>query len=299
MQQVGFTQIGIIGAGALGGALGQALTRTQTQVLYYDEDPSRTTTASIEDLVRTCPTLFLCVPSWEIAEVTKNIHKAAHPTEPRTVITFAKGVMPGFVTMDSALTEALPQHYSNGLLYGSLIAEEINQQRPANGVLCVTNTASFEPLRAQLALAGIYIEATGDMRGLAVCAALKNVYAISLGLCDGLRLGLNAKGRLAVIALAEIKSLLAELGGDPRTAEGTAGLGDLLSAGFSGESFNYSIGKSLAEGRADPQVKSEGLVTLSELGRKIKLANYPLARATEQITFNNAKPQKILDLLRG
>lgn len=298
MQQSGFAQIGIIGAGDIGGAVGQALTRAQTQVLYYDKDPSKSTTGSIEDLVRACPVLLLCVPSWAVEEVSKAIHKAAHPTESRLVVALSKGVAPGFVTMDKLLGDHLPKHYHIGLLYGPLLAEEIAQQRPANGVLGLSETTYFEPLRVQFAGAGIYIEATGDLKGLAVCGVLKNVYAISLGMCDGLRLGLNAKGRLAVMALAEIKRLLSELGGDPRTAEGTAGLGDLLSTGFSGNSFNYRIGKSLAEGIVNPRIKSEGLVALNELGRKIKLANYPLAYTVAQATFHYADPHKLIDLFR-
>lgn len=299
MQQPGFTQIGIIGAGELGSAIGEALTKAKTQVLYYDKDPARSTTASIEDLVHSCQILLLCVPSWQVEDVAKRIHKVAHPTESRLVIAMAKGVMPGFVTMDQVLAKNLPKHYNTGLLYGPMIAEEITQDRPANGVLGVTDTSFFEPIRVQFSGAHMYIEATGDVKGLAICGVLKNIYAISLGICDGLRLGLNAKGRLTVMALAETKRLLAELGGDPRMAEGTAGLGDLLSTGFSGTSFNYRIGKSLAEGIVDPHVKSEGLVTLSELARKVKLVNYPLAHAIEQTTFHFAKPQKIIDLFRG
>lgn len=298
MQQTGFVQIGIIGAGEIGAAIGRALTAAQTQILYYDKDATRTTTGSIEDLVRACPVLLLCVPSWEVAGVVKRIHQHAHPTEPRLVVSVAKGVAPGFITMDQLLADHLPKHYSIGLLYGPMIAEEINRQRPAHGVLGLSNTSYFEALRSQFAHAGIYLEATGDIKGLALCAVLKNVYAIGFGICDGLRLGFNAKGRLMVLALAELKRLLAELGGDPRTAEGTAGLGDLVGTGFSGESFNYRVGKSLAEGIADEHVKSEGLVALSELSRKVKLANYPVANFIDQTSFHYGKPQLLEDLLR-
>ena len=57
------TQIGIIGAGEIGQALGRVLTNANVQVLYYDKDPSRTTTANLRDIVASCPVLLLCVPS--------------------------------------------------------------------------------------------------------------------------------------------------------------------------------------------------------------------------------------------
>jgi glycerol-3-phosphate dehydrogenase (NAD(P)+) len=296
MQQTGYTQVGIIGAGAFGSAIGQALTRAQTQVLYYDKDPSRTTTGSMEDLVKTCEVLILCIPSWEVEEVVKVIHKHAHPSNRSLVIATSKGVVKGFVTMDKLLADHLPKHFAVGILGGAMIAEEISQARPANGVLALSDISYFEPLRTQLAKAKLYMQPSSDTHGVAICAVLKNIYTIALGMSDGLRLGLNAKGWLSVTAMAEMRRLVAELGGDPRIVDTVAGLGDLMSSSFGSDSFNYRIGKSLAEGIVAEHVKSEGLVALSELAHKVKLTDYPLAHVIEQSTFHYGKPQKLVDL---
>lgn len=293
------SHIGIIGAGDIGRALGDTLTtRAHLQVLYYDKDPSRSTTGSIEDLVRACPVLLVCVPSWANKEVAKQIKRYAHPHEPRLVMTLSKGVAPGFVTMDELLQAALPAHYNVGVMYGPMIAEEIRREHTAHAVVAASNVSHLPDLRAAFEPAQINIEISGDMHGLALCATLKNVYAMAFGLCDGLRLGWNAKGRLAVLALAEMKGLLSALGGDPRTAEGTGGLGDLLATSFSGDSFNYRIGKTLAEGMVDPHVRSEGLVSVHELGRKLKLTPYPIAHLVEQAAFHYAKPTQLAKLLQ-
>src|SRR5688572_17812264 len=233
------TQVGIVGAGELGHALGRALTAAHLQVLYYDRESSRSTTGSIEDLVRTCQVLLLCVPSWAVKDVAKQISHAAHPHEPRVVITLAKGVEPGFVTMDKLLRDRLPAHYDVGVLYGPMIAGEIDRDRPAHGVLALSDPRWFSALRTHFADSRIYVDMSGDMHGVAVCAVLKNVYAIGFGILDGLHLGLNSKGKLAVLVLAEMRRLLSELHAEPSTAEGVAGLGDLLATGFSDDSFNY------------------------------------------------------------
>ncbi|MGH7196611.1 MAG: hypothetical protein ACREGJ_02470 [Candidatus Saccharimonadales bacterium] len=291
------TQVGIIGAGELGQALGGAFTKNRVQVLYYDKDPARTTTASLEDIIRTCPTLLLCVPSWEVKEVAKQIREVAHPTEPRLVLSFSKGVEPGFVTMDEVLGKRLPKNYDFGVVYGPLIAEEIDRGRGGAGVLALSNHKWYTSLRTLFSESKIYIETTGDMHGAALCSVLKNVYAIGFGMLDGLHAGVNAKGRLGTMAIAEMKQLLTDLGADPRTAESLAGLGDLMATGFSEESFNYRIGKSLAEGIADEHIKSEGLVTLYELSRKVNTRKYLLVHAIEQVTFHYAKPATLTDLL--
>ncbi len=293
-----FGHIGIIGGGVLGRAIGQRFTEVRLQVLYYDTDPSRTTTGSIEDLVRSCPLLLLCIPSWEVHNTLRQIAKHSHPHEKRTVLCFSKGVEKKFTTMDELLVGVLPKHYTYGLMYGPMIAEEIAHGRPAHPVLAVSDHGVYQPLRQIFTAARIYPELSTDMHGVALCAVLKNVYAIAFGVSDGLHLGLNAKGRLAVMVLSEMKKTLASLGADPYTADTTAGLGDLLSTGYNTDSFNYSIGKTLAEGIANERIKSEGLVTLHELERKIKMGNYPVANAVSQIAFHFGQPQKLADLLQ-
>lgn len=291
------TQVGIIGAGELGRALGNALTRAHMQVLYYDRDPARTTTGSIEDLVSACQVLLVCVPSWAVKDITKQLAKASHPHQPRVVVTFAKGVEPGFVTMDKVLASRLPDHYDTGVIYGPMIANEIERNRPGHGIVALSNGRWFGVLRSHFADARIYLEMSGDIHGVALCAVLKNVYAIGFGIADGLNLGLNAKGKMAVMVLEEMKRILTDLHADPHTAEGIAGLGDLLATGFSEESFNYRVGKSLAERIADEHIKSEGLVTLHELGRHVNLKHYPVAHAIDQIVFHYANAHTLGDLL--
>lgn len=291
------TTVGIIGAGELGSALGNSLTRAHTQVLYYDRDPSRSTTGSIEDLVHSCQVLLVCVPSWVVKDIARQLAKAAHPKQPRVVITFAKGVEPGFVTMDKVLRERLPDNYDTGVIYGPMIAGEIDRGRPGHGVLALSNNQWFSALHDHFADASIYLEASGDMHGVALCAVLKNVYAIGFGLIDGLNLGLNTKGKMAVEVLAEMKRILTDMHADPKTAEGISGLGDLLATGSSEESFNYRVGKSLAERIADEHLKSEGLVTLHELGKKVDLKRYPIADTIGKIVFHYADPHSLGQML--
>lgn len=290
-------QFGIIGNGELGSALGAALIKAREQVFYYDRIPERTTTASIEDLVRSCPVMLLCIPSWATKDVVKRIAKAAHPGENRLVITLSKGVDSGFVTMDELLRRELPGFIDVGVLYGPMIAEEITRGRRAAGMLALTNNVWYKPLRNVFQQAGVTIDISGDMRGVALCAVLKNVYAIAFGLSEGMHLGLNSKGKLAVMVLQEMKRIISDRQADSTTAEGLAGLGDLLATGFSEDSFNYRIGKSLAEGIADAHIKSEGLVSLDELARVVDLKKYPVANVVSQIVFHYGEPARLGDLI--
>jgi len=291
------TQVGIIGAGEIGQALGNALTRAHVQVLFYDRDPKRSTTGSLEDLTRSCEVLLMCVPSWAVKDVARQLHKAAHPQQSRLVITCAKGVEVGFVTMDEVLRDKLPKNYDIGLLYGPMVAAEIERNRPAYGVLALSRNTWFAELRNEFAAANIKLQASGDVHGVALCGVLKNVYALGFGLVDGLNLGLNTKGQLATMVLAELKRILVDQHCDPATAESVAGLGDILATGFNEESFNYRVGKSLAERIADEHIKSEGLVTLHEFGKHVTIKKYPVIAAIDKIVFHYADPHSLAALI--
>lgn len=297
MQNRQFSQIGIVGAGDLGKALGTALNRSSIQVIYYDIIPSLATTPSIDVLVRACEIIILCVPSWAVPVVGKDIRKVASPSEERMVVSCAKGVAPGFVTMDKILADNMPRNYHTGLMFGPMAASEIHQGKVADGILALTDNSYYAPLRSVFAPSSIFLEASGDLPGVAACGALKNIYALALGMSDGLKLGINAKSRLVVLIIQEMRKILEELGANPATADGTAGLGDLICSTINSDSFNYRIGKSLAEGIVDPHVKSEGIVALHELNKRVKLANFPIANILNQAAFHFAKPQRLTEVL--
>lgn len=83
-----------------------------------------------------------------------------------------------------------------------------------------------------------------DEVGVEVCAPMKNVYAIALGIADGLSsLGGEPFHDLKAAAFAqsvqEMMLVTERLGGDPMTATGLAGAGDLEVTGLSGRNRLY------------------------------------------------------------
>ncbi len=267
-------QIGVIGAGELGQALGHVLEKTGVQVLYYDHEDSRTTTASIGDVVVACSTQSLPL-----------------------VISLSKGVEKSFVTMDYVLRDTLPKGTPYGLIYGPMLANELVAHMMGSGVLALSEMEYGNTVRDIFAKARVYLELTDDLHGTAISGVLKNVYAIAFGMCDGLKLGANARGRLSVMVLREMKRILRDLGSNPETAESLAGLGDLLAAGTGDSSFNYRVGRSIVERIADGNVKSEGLTTLQELPHVVKLSEYPLANLLDKLVYHYGDPHEFQQLL--
>lgn len=292
------TNIGIIGAGDLGLALGHTFEQGGVQVQYYDRSDDRTTTAKISDLVAACNTILICVPATANREVIKEIAKSINPQKSPLVISLSKGVESGFVTMDQVLHDTLPQGTPYGIIYGPMLANEIIAHQLASGAMALSETGYVDKIRELFAKARIYLEVSTDMRGTAMSGALKNVYAMAFGMSDGLKLGANARGRLCVMVLREMKRMLQSVGAQPETAEGLAGLGDLVAAGAGESSFNYRVGRSIVEGIADEKVKSEGLTTLKEMPHVIKLEDYPLVQLLDKMIYHYEDPQSFRKLLQ-
>ena len=90
------------------------------------------------------------------------------------------------------------------------------------------------------------IEPTTDEVGVEVCAPMKNVYAIALGVSDGLEEGTgfphhNLKAATFAQAVREMSLLSVRLGARPETAYGLAGCGDLEVTGLSGRNKVYGV----------------------------------------------------------
>jgi glycerol-3-phosphate dehydrogenase (NAD(P)+) len=137
------------------------------------------------------------------------------------------------------------------------------------------------------------LEVSTDVRGTALCGVLKNIYSLALGASYGLNLGENARGMLVVKSIGEIKKIVSLLGGKQETVLGSAGLGDLVSTGFSRFSKNHEAGKRLVSGEAD-NMDSEGMMSLSSmiilLGVKYK--KFPILSALYEISQGNVEAGK-------
>jgi len=87
-----------------------------------------------------------------------------------------------------------------------------------------------------------------DRRGAELGGALKNAFAVAAGLCDGLKMGDNAKAALLTRALSEMIRLGIALGGSRETFFGLTGAGDLMATSYGQWSRNRQLGEAVANG---------------------------------------------------
>jgi glycerol-3-phosphate dehydrogenase (NAD(P)+) len=193
--------------------------------------------------------VVVSVPSQVVGKFAPDL--APHLVPGQTVLNVAKGLEAGtHRRMSETLVAAFGRDFAGttGSMGGPAIAIEMARGQPMAVVIGIPDHDSCRTAQVILHNDHLKVETTSDVTGLELCATLKNVYAIALGMCDGLGFGTNTKASLANVALAEIGRIVEALGGHRETAYGLAGLGDLITTGFSEHSRNRTLGQKLAAG---------------------------------------------------
>jgi len=146
-----------------------------------------------------------------------------------------------------------------------------------------------------------------DVIGAEVGGAYKNVIAIASGVCDGLKLGNNARASLIARGLVEMSRFGESFGAKKETFLSLGGAGDLFLTASSKLSRNYRVGLGISENKSiDTILKelgevAEGIATTKALYKIAKDKNIYLPIANEVYLMLNGKNplDSVRDLLRG
>jgi Glycerol-3-phosphate dehydrogenase len=227
--------------------------------------------------------------------------------ELKLFVVMCKGLeLESFKTPAEIVNELFPD-IACGVLSGPTYAGEVASGQPTAVSLAidsrVENAADYQEAVSNQSLRA-YL--TTDVRGTELGGALKNIYAIASGLCDGLKLGDNAKASLLTRSLNEMVQLGVALGGQKETFYGLSGFGDLV-ATCSGEwSRNRTFGQRVGEGESPKEIV-DGQKSVVEGYRaadvvyqfcKSKSINAPILSQIHAICYEGKAPKvALLDLM--
>ena len=138
-------------------------------------------------------------------------------------------------------------------LSGPTFAAEVARALPAAAVVASPEPEISRFLQGLLSSPTMRLYRSNDVLGVEIAGAAKNVIAIAAGIVDGLKLGHNTRAAMLTRALAEIRRLGTQLGGQADTFSGLAGVGDLLLTATGDLSRNRRVGLALATGKTLPE----------------------------------------------
>jgi len=174
--------------------------------------------------------------------------------DPATIFVSAtKGLESGtLLRMSQVLCEVVQPKFEPriAVLSGPTFAREVAGGEPTTVVVASAHAATAAAVQTAFSGPSFRLYTNGDLIGVEIGGALKNVIAIAAGVVQGLGLGNNTQAALITRGLAEITRLAVAMGGQATTLAGLAGLGDLVLTCGGELSRNRRVGIELARGRS-------------------------------------------------
>lgn len=266
--QAQFNHFGVVGAGAWGTALAQALRRSGRQVTLWARDAAVAQTVNarhenptylpdvpldhavqatshLADLA-SCQALLLVTPAQHLRAMLKQLPPLV---DKAPLIICAKGVERGSLALLSAVVQEECPGHPVAVLSGPTFAREVARGLPTAVTLAMTDQALGRALAAAMGNRSLRPYLTDDIVGTQIGGAIKNVLAVACGIVEGKGLGDNGRAALITRGLSEMARLGTVLGGRAETFMGLSGLGDLVLTCTGSQSRNMTLGYALGQGQ--------------------------------------------------
>ena len=191
--------------------------------------------------------IILVVPSRSIVDICEQLAPLLHPNQ--VIVNASKGVESHSLRSLGQIIEDHLPHIQFVSLTGPTIAREIVNGEPTKAVLSSRHLQALLKLSKEWsALPQLWLEMSRDVEGAELCAALKGIIAIGMGMCDGANLHTNLQGVLMTYGLAEFREIARFLEVSEETVWGLSGVGDLFTTCISPDSRNRRFGRLRAQG---------------------------------------------------
>ncbi len=313
-------KVAVIGAGSWGTAVASIVARksptviwarseevaaqineTHTNSRYLPDFPLPDTLTATHDLqaaVEPSDIIIMGVPSHGFRGALNDLAPFLRPWTP--VVSLVKGLEQ--VThrrMTEIIDEILPGHPA-GVLAGPNIAREVVAGYAAAAVIAMPDRHLAAQLGEMFRTKLFRIYSSSDVVGVEIAGALKNVFAIAVGMGDGVGSGDNTRAMVITRSLREMTRLGVALGGDRDTFPGLAGLGDLVVTCTSPHSRNRHVGEQLGRGVPMPEI----LAGMNQVAEGVKAASVvmklaanagidlPIAREVDAVVNHGSTPME-------
>lgn len=242
----------ILGRGAWGTALANLARINNTPVQtwsYRSGEP-------LEPVVSNAKVILSAISMKGVAELAARLKTL--PLQPDVIfVTATKGLDPKTKRTPSQIWQSTFPNHPVAVLSGPNLSKEIDLGLPAATVIASEDIDAAETVQELFSSDTFRVYTNTDPLGTELGGTLKNIIAIAVGVCDGLKLGTNARAALITRALPEVVRVGTHLGGQAETFYGLSGLGDLLATCTSPLSRNYQVGYGLAQGKALDEILEE------------------------------------------
>lgn len=320
----------VLGSGAWGTALALMLTRSTASVYLWSIELSEIAamlaersnqaflpgfsfpdhlkpTAHLPEILDKARDLIIAVPSVGFRSTVMMMKP--YLTSQHRLIIASKGLdEESGKCLHEVLQDAIPDTaFSIAVLSGPSFAREVAMGLPTSVTIASSDLQVAKSIQTQYQLSNFQMEVSGDILGAQLGAIVKNIIAIAIGFCDGLRLGANCKAALVTRGLREMMQLGVALGAEEKTFYGLCGMGDLILTCYDDQSRNRRFGAALSQGKSVSVAEVElGHVVegrrnaslLLELAEKHQV-NMPICRTISELISGKMRAEAVPEKLFG
>jgi glycerol-3-phosphate dehydrogenase (NAD(P)+) len=277
-------RVAILGAGGMGTALALLFSKTARPVQLWARDGSHaaelarsrvnarhlpgvplpenvTVTANACDATGGADLIVVAIPSAYLRATLAGLVERIPIGIP--VLSVVKGIENETFARPSQIVVETLGPRAVAVLSGPSHAEELARGLPASVVVAGTDERLNIQVRDALNQETFRVYTSPDALGVELAGALKNILGIAAGICDGLGFGDNAKASLLTRGLAEITRFGVDLGAQPSTFYGLAGVGDVVTTCYSPFGRNRAVGERIGRGTPPDEVLA-GMVDVAE-----------------------------------
>ena len=266
--------VGIVGGGAWGTALAAVTAQIHDKVLIWAREeevvasinnahenkaflpglPLSSAILATGDLsaMANCEALLIVNPAQHVRATLQALPDTNVP-----LLLCAKGIEADTQMLVSDIAAGVRPQNPLAVLSGPTFAHEVAAGKPTAITLATANQALGSVLMRLIATPHFRPYWSDDVVGAEIGGAVKNVLAIGCGVVDGAGLGLNARAALIARGFAEMQRYGLARGARAETLAGLSGLGDLVLTCSSESSRNFSLGRSLGQGRATNELLAD------------------------------------------
>lgn len=318
-------KITVFGSGAWGTALALVLVENGHDVTIwsYDEKESETLAKTRENpllegvllpetlsftteyaAAKGADAIIMATPSFAVRATAAKIKEFV--SESTVVVSVSKGIEKDTsLRLSEIIEQELDGKCPVAVLAGPSHAEEVGRGIPTGVVAAADDINVAEFVQDLFINKRFRVYSSDDRIGTEISSALKNVFALCAGCCDGMGLGDNTKALLMTRGLVETARLGVALGAHKDTFTGLAGVGDLIVTCTSMHSRNRRCGILIGQGmQAQAAVKEIGAVvegyyaaeTARMLAQKAGV-EMPIAQAAYEVLYEGANLSDMIDRL--
>lgn len=318
-------RIAIMGGGSWATAIAKIILKSENEIIWYMrrkeqiEDFKRegrnpfylsgvifdinriTFTDKINQAVKKADILFFATPS---PFLKQHLKKLRSNLENKIIVSSIKGIVPD---ENMIISEYFQKFYrvpdeNIAVLAGPCHAEEVALEKKSYLTVACSSREKAKSIASILSNNFVKTYTSDDVVGIEYSSVMKNIYAITMGICHGLKYGDNFQAVLLSNAIQEMNRFCNAVHPFHRNLQESVYLGDLLVTAYSRFSRNRSFGTMIGKGYSVKTAQMEmemiaegyyGTKCIYEINEKYQVT-MPILDATYRILYQRTSPSVVM-----